>query len=362
MTPKPTRAIRIRDRGAATIQAAALVGTVGLLGAGYYGYHNSNTGIAIKKLVPEWQVATASKQIAQAPQCSQPPAATNASRSIPSIRVEYKVPLSDQACQAFVGSGEIKVRVEAGGRFAQSVSADCERKGSGQINMSLGVQICPYLANVRARGHASHWERTCKTCSNPPRESCTGSKCSIDGYNGEGVVTGGYEWSRATPPLFGVEGKLKFRLEAGGGVTYRKSEQKSGSSCGRCPDPDCRTETVGLNLGDSIATVGGDAKIGPFKAQAEGQCRFSPNVSITNKADTCAGPTGLCSSGAITIRCGIVFRALAEPGGAAPGVSAGGNVWNWGCRGTWGINTCDAQGGVPSVPWECRQENLSDIF
>ena|GEM_PF-6249085 len=355
-------AVRIRDLGAATVQAAALVGTVGLLGVGFYGYHNSNTGVAIQSLVPEWQVQPSSIQVASAPQCTQPPAATEMSHALPAVRVEYKIPFSDEPCEAWFGSGDIKVRVEASGKIDESVSADCERKGGGQLNVSLGVQVCPFIATVRSRGHGSHWERLCKRCSNPPRESCSGSKCSIDGYNGEGTVSGGYEWTRATPPLFGVEGKLKFRLEVGGGVTYRKSAQTSGNACGRCPEPDCKTETVGLYLGDSVATVGGEAKIGPFKAQAEGQCRFQPNVSVTQKSDSCTAPTGLCSSGSITLRCGIVFRSLADTGGLSPGTTTGGNVWNWGCRGTWGINSCGSQGGVPNVPWACKQENVTDLF
>ena len=52
--PRPLR--RIFQRGSAAVGVIAVTGTTAFVGAAYLGYHDTSTGGAIKKLVPEWQV------------------------------------------------------------------------------------------------------------------------------------------------------------------------------------------------------------------------------------------------------------------------------------------------------------------
>jgi len=353
-TPRnsPQRTPRLGDRGGVTIQAGVLIGTLGLLGAGYFGFHNNNTGRAIRNLVPEWRVPSVSFNVDDPPACTKPPAPEQSTHAVPNVAAGYTLPMSDQACALFMGAGAIKLRVNASGRWQEAQSQACDRHGAGPLSVSLGLDMCPFTANVQASGSGSHSEKTCKRCSAPPVHTCGGSKCAMDAYAAQGVVKGDYAWSRPAAALLGVEGTLKFHMRVSGNVAFRKSETKSGSVCGRCTDPDCTSESATFTFSDMTASVNGEAQIGKHRTRGEGTCTFAPNMSLHNRSATCSEAAGGCSNGNISLSCRMRFRPL----DVDVAITKGTPYWIFDCKGTWGGSQCGSLGASANTPWACTKE------
>ncbi len=350
------RSSRIRDLGIATAQTAVVIGTVGLLGAGYYGYHRSTTGGAIQRLVPEWEVQRETL-VAQAgpwmapPTCTQDPPSRQGGRiTLPGLQVDQPLPLSGAMCAAWAmpgGALGLALRARGDAMGTNFVGQTCLEHNRTDLQASARVRLCYLTIEGSGRGYTDFFKHSCKKCVNPPARSCTGLMCSMGTRAVDLGLTPGAEFS-VDKSVAGFTFAAKIRIEVpglnirGGVHTTRNGTDPQCGDCSRevidgvsgVARPDCDRVTVHWPFGAGLAVSGGgDARAGPLSARLRIRGGLEGNVRYLNESGACVqGNARACLLGGFSMWGGWDVRA---------GVNAfGATIARVDCRVTWTANDC----------------------
>lgn len=350
-----------------------LAGTVGVLGAGYFGYHRSVTGETIQRLVPEWQAEEAgqAKSAPAAGTCNQAPAPVDLPTNVPGPGFSFNVPGHRRVCGIFKrlgGDGSLGVYIRS--RIAANVARTaetCMRSGKDHTPVSVGMTFCGLEVGFSGNQYMDRAEHRCRRCTTPPRHSCEGLKCRLTTL--PAVRLNSVANINKNIPI--IPGALSANASINSSrlvASYSMHEVKNGTdrACGNCrdevipgrpanePRQDCVKHSFNLPIGSSTTvSLVGAGRLGPINLSVTGSGSFTFGAQYVRQTGACGARH--CWSAEAGSAFAIRLRGTAEVGGVTHGLTA----YEGTCGGTWRNvygEGCQRLGSQPSAPTECNDQ------
>jgi hypothetical protein len=361
-----------RQRGSTSTSALALVATTGLLGAAYYGYHQHSTGNAIKKLVPEWEVASLHAQaVPVAPLvCTKDPPDTANPRRLPGFNFTKSIPGTEHVCKAIkLPPGAITVSVATGSQLGtphKTVGKTCLEHQKGTRDITGTLSACSASLSLTGVGYDDFFEHGCKSCAaeRAPEHSCSGLMCRMETQAFALRATGGVgkegrPKNQAAARVFSATVRVEMNgLEIKGGRHTVKNGRDP--ECGDCtreilpevtgPRKDCVKTSLNIPLGSHIRIAAeGAFAVGPMRGAYTGSARITSQVKMTEQQGECGAD--VCTTGQVEVEAGHEGRFENGAGGAR--LTGGVRAVKQSCSGRWVATDCEGPGSVPNTAFKC---------